>query len=153
MSPAITSGDTVPLCWERGGDTILLAGVDDPNGYADQKTPAQLAADIYAEYGDPFWLLLAHRNNIFSGGCRLGAGLTLCGHAHGGIWRLPFTDGLIDVTLALLPSFTSGFYHCMDEGCASAEVFVSRGFGNSPRLVPRLFNRPQVAVMTLKKAG
>ena len=24
---------------ERGGDTIVLAGIDDPNGYADQKTP------------------------------------------------------------------------------------------------------------------
>ena len=148
----VLSNEVLP--WERGGDTILLAGVDDPNGYADQKTPAQLAADIYAEYGDPFWLLLAHRNNIFNGGyCRLGADLTLCGHAHGGIWRLPFTDGLIDATLTLFPSFTSGFYHCTDEGCAGAEVFVSRGLGNSPRLVPRLFNRPQVAVITLKKAG
>ena len=29
---------------ERGGGTLVLAGVDDPNGYADQKTPEALAA-------------------------------------------------------------------------------------------------------------
>src|SRR5574344_331250 len=29
---------------ERNGDTIALAGIDDPNGYADQKTPEALAA-------------------------------------------------------------------------------------------------------------
>ena len=27
---------------ERNGDSLVLAGVDDPNGYADQKTPAEL---------------------------------------------------------------------------------------------------------------
>ena len=45
--------------------------------------------------GDGFWLLMAHRNNLFDGEyCRLGADLVLSGHGHGGIWRLPFTDGL-----------------------------------------------------------
>lgn len=140
----------VPL--ERGGDTIFLAGIDDPNGYADQKTPHELASALYAAAGDPFWLLLAHRNNLFDGGyCRLGADLTLCGHAHGGIWRLPFTDGLVDTNLNFLPTFTDGLYHCGDEDCEGAEVFVSRGLGNSPKWAFRLFNRPQVAVITLKR--
>lgn len=146
----VLSNQCVPL--ERGGETIFIAGVDDPNGYADQRSPADLAAEIYQNGADPFWLLLAHRNNLFNGRyCRLGADLTFSGHAHGGIWRLPFTDGLVDTNLHLLPSFTSGFYHCNDEGCEGAEVFVSRGLGNSPKWAFRLFNRPQVAVITLKK--
>ena len=138
---------------ERGGEHILIAGVHDPNGRADQKTPEQLAAEVYAsEETPPFWLLLAHRNNLFNGKyCRLGAALTFCGHAHGGIWRLPFTDGLIDTQMNLFPSFTSGFYPCGDGHGGSAWVFVSRGLGNSPRGVFRLFNRPQVAVITLRK--
>ena len=136
----VLSNEFVPL--ERNGDAILIAGIDDPNGYADQKTPGRLAEEIYSAYDDPFWLLLAHRNNLFNGRyCRLGADLTFSGHAHGGIWRLPFTDGLVDTNLHFLPSFTSGFYRCTDEDCEGAEVFVSRG----------LFNRPQVAVITLKK--
>ena len=51
---------------ERNGDAIVLAGIDDPNGYADQKTPEELAAEVYAAHGDPFWILLAHRNNRFA---------------------------------------------------------------------------------------
>lgn len=146
----VLSNEFVPL--ERDGDAILIAGIDDPNGYADQKTPDVLAGEIYSAYDDPFWLLLAHRNNLFNGRyCRLGADLTFSGHAHGGIWRLPFTDGLVDTNLHFLPSFTSGFYRCTDEDCEGAEVFVSRGLGNSPRWAFRLFNRPQVAVITLKK--
>ena len=138
---------------ERGGEHILIAGVHDPNGRADQKTPEQLAAEICASADTPpFWLLLAHRNNLFEGKyCRLGAALTFCGHAHGGIWRLPFTDGLIDTQMQLFPSFTSGFYQCGDGPGGSAWVFVSRGLGNSPRFAFRLFNRPQVAVITLRK--
>ena len=50
------SNTFVPL--ERSGDTITLAGIDDPNGYADQKTPEELAAEVYAACGDPFWILL-----------------------------------------------------------------------------------------------
>ena len=135
---------------QRSGDTIVLAGIEDPNGYADQKTPAQVAADVYARYGDPFWLLLAHRNNHFPGEyCLLGADLTLCGHGHGGIWRLPFTDGLISTTMEWFPSYTNGFYACDCGQCGGAQVFVHRGLGNSPR-IPRLFNRPEVAVVTLE---
>ena len=135
---------------QRSGDTIVLAGIEDPNGYADQKTPTQVAADVYAKYGDPFWLLLAHRNNHFPGEyCLLGADLTLCGHGHGGIWRLPFTDGLISTTMELFPSYTNGLYTCDCGSCSGSAVFVHRGLGNSPR-IPRLFNRPEVAVLTLK---
>jgi len=139
---------------ERGGEHILLAGIHDPNGFADQKTPETLAEEIYAAEDDPYWLLLAHRNNLFSGRyCRLGANLTISGHAHGGIWRLPFTDGLIDSGRKWFPSYTSGFYTCDDGGHEPATVFVSRGLGNSPPNVPRLLNPPQVAVITLTREG
>lgn len=142
----------VPI--ERDGQHILLAGVHDPNAYADQKTPEQLAAELRASESNPFWLLLAHRNNCFSGKyCRLGANLTFCGHAHGGIVRLPFTDGLVDTMMTPFPTFTSGFYQC-DDGCGEPSwVFVSRGLGNSPHWTFRLFNRPQVAVVTLRCAA
>ena len=40
----VLSNQFVPL--ERNGDTIVLAGIDDPNGYADQKTPEELAAEV-----------------------------------------------------------------------------------------------------------
>lgn len=131
---------------ERNGDSILLAGIDDPNGYADQKTPEQLADEIYAAYDDPFWLMLAHRNNYFVKQYhRLGADLVVSGHGHGGMIRLPYTDGLIGVERELFPSYTAGLYEV-----DGAKLFVSRGLGNSGRAF-RVFNRPQVAVLTLKR--
>ena len=132
---------------ERNGDTVVLAGIDDPNGYADQKPPETVAAEVYAAYGDPFWLLLAHRNDRFEEQYSLlGADLVLSGHGHGGIIRLPFTDGLLSTNRTLFPSYTAGLY---DKN--SSALFVTRGLGNSGPSF-RLWNRPEVAVVTLHRA-
>ena len=130
---------------EQGGDSIVIAGIDDPNGFADQKTPETLAAELYAAEGDPFWLLLAHRNDRFpSQYSLLGADLTLSGHGHGGVIRLPFTDGLLGTGHNLFPSYTSGLYE--DNGSA---LYVSRGLGNVGYTF-RVLNRPEVSVLTLR---
>ena len=140
----VLSNAFLPL--ERNGDTIILAGIDDPNGYADQKTPEAVAAEVYAAYGDPFWVLLAHRNNRFEQQYSLlGADLVISGHAHGGIIRLPFLGGLISHDLELFPDYTAGLYEVN-----GSVLFVSRGLGNSGASF-RLFNRPEVAVLTLHK--
>ena len=130
----------------RDGDQILLAGIDDPNGFADQKTPEELAEEIRAVEGDPFWLLLAHRNNYFEKEySALGADLVISGHGHGGLIRLPFTDGLVSVERTLFPSYTAGFYEVN-----GMDLFVSRGLGNSGKTF-RLFNRPELVILTLRK--
>jgi len=135
----------VPL--ERNGGSITLAGIDDPLGYADQKTPEELTRELYAAQEHPFWILLAHRNDRFeSQYSLLGADLTLSGHGHGGILRLPFTDGLVGTAHNLFPSYTSGFYEAHGH-----TVFVSRGLGNVGRTF-RIFNRPQVAAITLERS-
>ena len=140
----VLSNAYLPL--EREGERVLLAGIDDPNGHADQKTPEQLAAELYAEWGDVFWLLLAHRNDRFAEQYSLlGADAVLSGHGHGGMIRLPFTDGLFGTNHDLFPSYTAGLYE--ENGSV---LLVSRGLGPSG-LVPRLFNRPDVAVLTLHK--
>ena len=132
---------------ERNGDTAVLAGIDDPNGYAEQKTPEELAAEVRSTFGeDVFWLLLAHRNTYFEKQYSLlGADLVLSGHGHGGLIRLPFTDGLLSTERTLFPSYTSGFYEAN-----GAQVFISRGIGNSG-ISFRLFNPAQLVVMTLER--
>lgn len=139
----VLSNQFVPL--ERNGDVILLAGIDDPNGYADQETPEELAAELTASCGeDAFWILLAHRNDHFPGQYSLlGADLVLSGHGHGGMIRLPGTDGLISTDRTLFPSYTAGLYR--ENG---STLFVTRGLGNSGPSF-RLFNRPEIAVVTL----
>lgn len=128
----------------RNGDTVFLAGIDDPNGYADQKRPETLTAELYAQEGEPFWLLLAHRANLFpTHYSLLGADLVLSGHGHGGVWRLPFTDGLLGNDFRFFPSYMSGFYE--EHG---STLFATRGLGNSGRSF-RFLNRPEIAIITL----
>ena len=132
---------------ERNGDTAVLAGIDDPNGYADQKTPEELAAEVHAQYGDAFRMLLAHRNDRFpTQYSLLGADIVFSGHGHGGVIRLPFTDGLLSTDRTLFPSYTAGLYQ---EN--SSVLFATRGLGNSGPTF-RLFNRPEIAIVTLHKS-
>jgi uncharacterized protein len=129
---------------ERDGQTVVLAGIDDPNGFADQKTLTQLMTEIHAELGDPYVILLAHRNDgALYESC--GVDLTLCGHAHGGLVRLPFTDGLLDHDRTLFPTMTAGLYQL-----SYGQMVVSRGLGNSGASF-RLFNRPHLPVVTLEQ--
>ena len=127
-------------CLPRGGAQIVLAGVDDPNGYADQPTPQEVAEQVAQ---DAFWILLAHRNKEYPTYGTLGADLVISGHAHGGLVRLPFTDGLFGPGAEWMPRWTSGFYTTYP-----TPLFVSRGLGNSVCL-PRIGNRPQLAVINL----
>lgn len=77
------------------------------------------------ELGDPFWILLAHRNNAFAEHYSLlGADLVVSGHGHGGLVRLPFTDGLVSTEHTFFPSYTAGLYEKN-----GSTLFVTRGLG------------------------
>ena len=130
-----------PLPWN--GTRLILAGVEDPNGPADMIRPDELAAKLRSEYPEDFVLWLAHRNSWLRDDPDLPVDLILCGHAHGGVIRLPFVGGLIGTDRRLGADDESGVYH--------GERFlmlVSRGLGSSSP-IPRLFNRPEIAVITL----
>lgn len=131
---------------ERKGAQVVLAGVDDPNGYADQKTPEELYGEIAGEFPGLTTLLLAHRNDRFDEYAGAGYDLVFSGHAHGGIIRLPFTDGLLGTSRNFFPTRTSGAYTL-----GESTLFVSRGLGNNTVPVKgfRLFNRPELAVVEL----
>lgn len=131
----------LPLPWN--GARLILAGVEDPNGPADMIRPDELAAQLRREYPDDFVLWLAHRNDWLRRYPALPVDLILCGHAHGGVIRLPFVGGLIGTGRRLGADYESGIYR--GEGFT---MLVSRGLGNSSA-IPRLFNRPEIAVITL----
>ncbi|MGI6498716.1 MAG: metallophosphoesterase [Oscillospiraceae bacterium] len=135
----------VPLT--RDGAAILLCGVDDPNGPYGQKTPAALFAETRADRGDCFSVLLAHRNSLFPDYAACGFDLVLSGHGHGGIFRLPWTDGLFGTEHHFFPTYTNGLY-----ALGSSQLVASRGLGNVGRSF-RLFNRPHVPVVVLSPAS
>lgn len=151
IKTALTDGGVTVLSNEfctlsRGGDAIVIAGVDDPNGYEGQKSPEELRCEVQRAAGDCFSILLSHRDSVeyYDG---LGFSLTLCGHGHGGIFRVPFIDrGLLGTNRRFFPAYDGGLYE-FDSGNA---CFVSRGLGNIGASF-RVFNRAQLAVITLKR--
>jgi len=129
---------------ERDGQLLVVAGVDDPNGPRDQKTPEQLTREIRAALGDPYILLLAHRNDQLDRWAALELDTVFAGHAHGGGVRLPGLGGLVGPGGTFFPDCTAGIYR---QGRTA--LLVSRGLGWSVAPL-RLFNRPEVAAAVLQ---
>jgi predicted MPP superfamily phosphohydrolase len=71
-----------------------------------------------------------------------GMDLVLAGHTHGGVVRLPLFGGLVGPGHELLPKYAAGLHRM-----GSTQMYVSRGLGGAG---PRLFNRPEVAILTLR---
>ena len=129
--------------WELNGATLAVAGVDDPNGPADQKTGKELRGEIEADYT----ILLTHRNAVFEY-AGWGYDLVLCGHGHGGIFRVPLLDkGVLSTDRTFFPEFDGGLYGFADGGWC----FESRGLGSNtvPIEAFRLFNRPDLPLIIL----
>lgn len=129
---------------EQGGDRLALLGAEDSNGYADQKTVGELADQVRQEQGDVYEVLLSHRNNHQEEYAAARVDLTLSGHAHGGLIRLPGTDGLIGPQREWMPDYTAGLYDL-----AYGQMAVSRGLGNQFPCF-RLLNRPDVPLVVLE---
>lgn len=131
---------------KKGQASIVLAGVDDPNGPYDQKRPAQLVREIRQQYGkDAYILMLSHRNDELDLWANMGVQTVLCGHGHGGIVRLPFVGAVFGTHLDLFPDYTAGLYR---KGQTS--MIVSRGLGGSRKLPLRIGNRPEIVTVILK---
>ena len=127
---------------ERRGAQLALAGAEDPGGPYDMETPEELIAAIRAREGnDVFLAVLNHRNDRLDRYAALDVDLVLSGHAHGGLIRLPFTDGLYGPGRDFLPTYTSGV-------CTSGDtvMVVSRGFAGPVRFL----NNPELAVTVLR---
>ena len=93
-----------------------------------------------------FNLLLAHLPHYIDKYAMAGYDLTLCGHAHGGQWRLPFTKiGVYSPGQGLFPKYISGVH-----SCGNMRQVISRGLGNS-QCPLRLFNRPEIVTVTIRR--
>lgn len=128
----------------RGGAEMVVAGVHDPCGPYDMKTPAALVRELRSAQGNDFILMLLHRNDELAMWSQLGVQLVLSGHCHGGVVRLPFVGGVFGTRRELFPEYDAGVYR--QDGTT---LFVSRGLGYT-NVHFRLFNRPHVPIMILR---
>lgn len=134
------------LTISRGEDEILLGGVEDPLAYADMLSPDELAQKMNDAAPDAFKILLGHRNYWMTEYPELPVDLIFCGHAHGGLIRIPGVGGLIGTDRRLFPDFDAGEYNN-----GRYTLIVSRGLGNSVP-IPRIFNRPEIVCVELSSA-
>ena len=135
----------------QSGDTISILGVDDPSfqttsllGNTDilmESTLQKLVSD-----NENYKILLSHRPELYDTYVRYGIDLILCGHAHGGQFRVPWIGGLIAPDQGLFPKYDAGVFFT-----GRTNMVVSRGIGNS--ILPlRINNRPEVILLELKNS-
>ena len=90
-----------------------------------------------------YTVLLAHNPEYFKAYAGWGADMTLSGHVHGGIMRLPFLGGVISPSLRLFPKYDGGRKKEFGK-----EMIISRGLG--VHTIPvRLFNPAELVVLRL----
>lgn len=96
---------------------------------------------------DCYTVLIAHNPAFFDSYAAWGADLTLSGHVHGGIMRLPFLGGVLSTSLRLFPKYDGGMF---EKG--QKKMIISRGLGS--HTVPlRLFNPAELVVIDLEPTG
>jgi len=107
--------------------------------------------DLHQKFGglrdDAYHILLAHNPVYFETYAKWGADLTLSGHLHGGIIRIPGVGGLITPQAKLFPKYDRGLF---EEG--GKYMVVSAGLGE--HTIPiRIFNPPQLVLVIVKGTG
>jgi len=127
-----------------GNDRLVLAGLDDPGGPADMVKPDAFIEDVIEYIKPEFLIVMVHRNYNLEMLSKHGVDLVLSGHAHGGMVRLPFTDGLIGPSHEFLPTYTRGVYTA-----GNTNMVVTGGLGNHLGWT-RFLNNPQVVVVELR---
>lgn len=147
----ILKNETVPLI--RNGSQINLVGYDlDVKHYhGNGKAAVDIEKDemnllLGKADKSKFNIMLAHSPSFFDDYAEWGADLILTGHLHGGLIRLPRLGGLLSPDRYFLPKYDAGAFY---QG--ESEMIVGRGIGNSNKL-PRMFNNPEIVVITLKNA-
>ena len=159
---------------EMGSSFINICGVDDPEinsrlcvgiGYYDaaggtetegnkadnsQHTFAsQIMRASEATKNGYYSVILCHRPELFKTYSEHGFDLALCGHAHGGQWRIPgIMNGLIAPNQGLFPKYAGGFYDFGD-----MKMIVSRGLARESTSAPRIYNRPELVIVSISNNG
>ena len=136
------------------GSVISFCGVDDPTYMTDAEWALQLtstatAADsANASTGTtaPYKVLLSHRPERTKTYEAYDFDLIVCGHAHGGQWRIPFTQmGVHAPNQGQFPRYVDGLYELGN----GSKMVVSRGLARERMPYPRFFNHPEIVIITV----
>ncbi len=110
------------------------------NTQAGQKLQTHWLADFCGT--DRYKILLCHQPELYPTYlAELPIELVVSGHAHGGQWRIPFTDqGIFAPGQGLFPRLTGGV--------TDGRLVISRGLSNSV-CIPRFFNPREIVLIEI----
>lgn len=137
----------------RGDSKIDIVGVRDPYFYKECEPVPERRTEILTEKlksllqtGESYTVLLSHRPELADIYADAEADLALCGHAHGGQFRVPYIGGVFSPSQGLFPNYTCGLFETDGK-----KMIVSRGIGNSS-FPFRINNSPELVLIRLENA-
>ena len=115
--------------FEIHGMPIAVWGLELSKDYFRRGMPSKpdekVIRDLLGEPEEEYYnILLAHHPAYFDAYAGWGADLTLSGHLHGGIVRLPFLGGVISPQIRLFPKYDRGLFEKNTK-----KLIVSAGLG------------------------
>lgn len=138
----ILDGESVDIT--AGNTTVCLYGIDDGHG-GKARQLAELARAGKKRDDGVYSILAIHVPNDVKTILPLGFDLMLSGHTHGGQIRIPgVLNGLYAPGQGMFPTYGGGRY---DFG--KQTLIISRGLAKVPYWLPRVFNPPELVVVTL----
>lgn len=134
----------------KNSEYILLSGMSDV--FTKVNTARKIKESLsHFSASDKYRIFLFHRANMLDIVKDFGFDLILSGHLHGGQMRLPYIGGICAPLSGMaggekiiFPKYSGGLYKF-----ESSTAIVNRGIGN-PIPLPRIFNRPEIGIITLK---
>lgn len=128
------------ICYLAGASLRIgvYHDVDFTYAHLESYSEADLTADLGQRQG--FTILLAHNPFLAETYFDWGADLTLTGHVHGGVIRLPFAGGLLSPERCFFPKYSKGL-----QEHAGKWMYVNCGIGKL-----RLGNPAEIACFTLQ---
>lgn len=133
---------------EAGQDRIRISGIEIPLSFYEKGRAVSMEEEYVEQLMGPvpeesFQILLAHNPMYSQQYAAWGADLTLCGHNHGGLVRIPGIGSLLSPQLTLFPKYNGGMYEIQGR-----KVIVSRGLGTHTFHI-RVFNRAELILVGL----
>ncbi len=142
--------DNESTSYEKNGSKLLITGTSIAREFF-HRTGIPVMEQEYLnslvgeKKSSEYQILIAHNPVYFSEYTRWGADLTVSGHLHGGLVRLPGVGGVISPQVKLFPKYSGGHFNENNK-----QMIVSRGLG-SHSMMPRIFNIPEIVSIVLKK--
>lgn len=140
--------DNTSIMLQYNNSKLIITGLSISTKFYYKGNTHKLDQDIKNKVGNSssqgYQILIAHNPLYFINYVQWGANLTLSGHMHGGLIRIPFVGGLISPQVKLFPKYDAGQFIENNR-----QMVISRGLG-SHSLMPRFFNPPELVEITLR---